>query len=117
LVFIFDPESTSYDIYMLGLFQFYFIAIVYVGIFAFAGWLPLAIIAKWRGVNRKTWFALGGAFVGLAAVILETTTMMGGFFYDFPKEMRLVPIVGGLFGGLAYWAVTVKSWSTAKEMA
>lgn len=116
LLFNSNYLSLSLDkMFPSGFFEFYWVAVVYVGIFAFPGWLPLAIIAKWQGANRKLWYILGGAFVGLAAVILETLTMMGGFFYDFPLEMRLIVPVAGLFGGLAYWVVTARPRNTGTE--
>jgi hypothetical protein len=115
LAFVFlDFSPASIDLFTSSLLQFYLVAIVYLGIFAFPGWLLMATIAKWQGAERKLWFVLGGAFVGLTAVILETTTMMGGFFYDFPKEMLLVPLIGGLVGGIAYWAVVGKHSGTWK---
>ena len=77
------------------------------------GWLVSALAAEMRSERRPLWFAIAGILTALLALFLAGRGR--GMF----SEMLLnaaIP-VGGLFGGLAYWAVAGKKSGSWKNQA
>jgi hypothetical protein len=69
--------------------------------YALPGWLISAIAAEFRKEQRRYWFAAAGVLTALSAFFLAG---MGRGLMSMPA-MFFGSLIGGFFGGLAYWAV------------
>jgi energy-converting hydrogenase Eha subunit A len=73
-------------------------------LYALPGWLVSVVAAEFRKERRRYWFAAAGVFTALLALFLAGT---GRLPLSMPA-MFFGSLIGGLFGGLVYWAVTGK---------
>ena len=77
----------------------------YTAMFALPGWLMTAIAAEYRNVRGKFWFAFAGL---LTAILAHSIALV------FADRMFAAPLivsgslVGGLCGGIIYWAIVGK---------
>ncbi len=81
------------------------------------GWLISVVTAEIRNERRKYWFAIAGLLTALLAQMLS-----GGVNYTIFADIFMIAaiLIGGLCGGLAYWAVVGKlsgKWKLAKPTA
>lgn len=73
-------------------------------IYGLPGWLISTVIAERRNIRSRRWFAIAGVLTAVLALLIA-----GRFQGLFPEiSLNLSCLVGGLFGGLAYWAVAGK---------
>jgi hypothetical protein len=72
--------------------------------YALPGWLISVLIAEARREQRRFWFAAAGVLTALLALFLAG---MGRIPLSMPA-MFFGSLIGGLCGGLAYWAVAGK---------
>jgi hypothetical protein len=70
-------------------------------LYALPGWLISVVIAEVRREQRRYWFAAAGVLTALLALLLAG---MGRIPLSMPA-MFFGSLIGGLFGGLVYWAV------------
>jgi hypothetical protein len=70
-------------------------------IFAFPGWLTAVCAAEIRKEQRKYWFGAAGVVTALAALFMSG---LGDALFQLPA-LFFGALIGGFFGGLAYWAV------------
>jgi cytochrome bd-type quinol oxidase subunit 2 len=92
-----------------GVFPFFvLVGLCVTALYAFPGWLVSVTIAEFWKEQRRFWFAAAGAltaFIALLALSLvgkeSGPLSMPGMFFG--------SIIGGFFGGLAYWAVAGRS--------
>lgn len=89
---------------------------LYTAIFAFPGWFIGVLVAERFGIRSMIWFALGGALVGLSAMILKWA-VIDGILYDSPSVNDLGPLISGFVGGLVYGMIAGKHSGTWKENA
>ncbi len=78
--------------------------------YAFPGWLICVVIAAYRSLNRRVYFLISGALTALLANALLEGLSGGGLMFNATGELGgvvLASIVGGAFGGWAYWRVAV----------
>ncbi|MGB8817231.1 MAG: hypothetical protein WCC66_04830 [Rhizobiaceae bacterium] len=73
-------------------------------LYALPGWLVTVIFAEWRSKRGRLFFAVTGFFTALLALILAG--MGRGIFAE--PLLHGASLVGGLCGGLAYWALAGK---------
>lgn len=92
------------------------VSFLYTAIFAFPGWFIGVLVAERFGIRTMIWFALGGALVGLSAMILKWA-VIDGIPYDSPSVNDLGPLLSGFVGGLVYWMIAGKHSGTMKENA
>ena len=69
--------------------------------YALPGWLITVVIAGFRRERRKYWFAAAGVLTALLALSLSSIWII---LLSAPA-MIFGSLIGGFFGGLAYWAV------------
>jgi hypothetical protein len=84
--------------------------------YALPGWLICVITAEFRNEKRRYWFAAAGVLTALLALFLAG---MGHLPLSMPP-MFFGSLIGGFFGGLAYWAVTGRRsghWRTRPELS
>jgi energy-converting hydrogenase Eha subunit A len=70
-------------------------------LYAPPGWLISVIAAEFRNERRRFWFAAAGVLTALLALFIAG---MGRGLMSMPA-MFFGSLIGGFFGGLAYWAV------------
>jgi hypothetical protein len=73
-------------------------------LYALPGWLISVATAEFRIEQRKYWFAAAGVLTALLALLLSG---MGLGAVSMPA-MFFGSLIGGFFGGLAYWAAAGK---------
>ena len=69
-------------------------------LYALPGWLISVVTAEFRNERRRYWFAAAGVLTALLALFLAG---MGLALISMPA-MFIGSLIGGFFGGLAYWA-------------
>jgi cytochrome bd-type quinol oxidase subunit 2 len=72
--------------------------------YALPGWLTSVVTAELRKEQRRYWFAAAGVLTALLALFLAG---MGGGLMSMPA-LFFGSLIGGFFGGLAYWGVAGK---------
>jgi energy-converting hydrogenase Eha subunit A len=82
--------------------------------FGLPGWLISVVLAEVRDERRKFWFALAGVLTALLAHLFAGGTYNSSFDGIF---MIASILAGGLFGGLAYWALTGRRSGSWKSVA
>jgi energy-converting hydrogenase Eha subunit A len=75
-------------------------------LYALPGWLISVVIAEIQTQQRKYWFSAAGALTALVALLLSG---MGIGAVSVPP-MFIGSLIGGFFGGLAYWAIAGRSF-------
>jgi hypothetical protein len=84
--------------------------------YALPGWLICVIAAEYRKEERRYWFAAAGVLTALLALFLAG---MGRGMLSMPA-MFFGSVIGGFFGGLAYWAVAGRrsgDWRSPQKSA
>ena len=82
-----------------------FIGGMMTAIYGLPGWLGSVILAEWKHRRSRRYFAIAGVLTALLALLIA-----GRFQGLFPEiALNLGCLIGGFFGGLAYWAVAGKS--------
>ncbi len=77
----------------------------YTAMFALPGWLITVITAEYRNEQRKYWFGIAGFFTAILAQLIAYV-FIGGMF---SAPVTLIgSLIGGLCGGVTYWAVVGK---------
>ena len=74
-------------------------------LYALPGWLISVVTAEFRHERSKLWFAAAGVFTALMALLLAGRGMG---MISMPA-MSIGSLIGGFFGGLAYWAAAGRS--------
>jgi hypothetical protein len=74
-------------------------------LYALPGWLISVVIAEIQTQQRKYWFSAAGVLTALLALLLSG---MGLGAVSMPA-MFIGSLIGGFFGGLAYWAIAGRS--------
>ncbi len=72
--------------------------------YALPGWLITVVIAGFRRERRKYWFAAAGVLTALLALSLSSMWII---LLSAPA-MIFGSLIGGFFGGLAYWVAAGK---------
>ena len=81
-------------------------------LYGLPGWLISVVYAEWRNVRHRVWFAIAGFLNGGLAILLSNN----GRFYTGDFILTSAIFIGGLAGGLAYWALAGKksgNWKVA----
>ena len=74
-------------------------------LYALPGWLISGVTAEYFNERRKYWFAAAGVLTALLALLLAGR---GTGMISMPA-MSVGSLIGGFFGGLAYWAAAGRS--------
>jgi hypothetical protein len=82
-------------------------------IYGLPGWLVTVIFAEWRDRRSRLFFAAAGVLTALLAMIIAG--MGHGLFSE--RLLHGACLIGGLFGGLAYWAIAGKSSANWRKPA
>lgn len=108
-----DGRWGSFHMYLREFPGMFVIGGMMTGIYGFPGWLISAVIAERKRFRSRRYFAAAGTLTALLALLLA-----GRFQGLFPESsLNLSCLVGGLFGGLAYWAAAGKRSGSWKETA
>lgn len=94
--------------------RFFFGGLTVTALYALPGWLISVIVAEFRKERRRFWFAAAGALTALLALFLAG---MGRGMLMMPA-MFFGSLIGGFFGGLAYWSATGQrsgGWRSRQE--
>ena len=82
-------------------------------LYGLPGWLMTVIFAEWRNRRGKLFFALTGLWTALLALFLAG--MGKGLFSE--ALLNIACLIGGVCGGLAYWAIAGKNSGNWKPSA
>ena len=77
------------------------------------GWLITVVAAEWQGKRGKYWFAVAGILTAILAILIASRGQR--LFADWLLNGGI--LVGGFFGGLAYWAIAGKTSGNWKQPA
>lgn len=82
-------------------------------IYGLPGWLITVVAAEWRGERGKYWFAIAGILTAILAIVIASRGQR--LFADWLLNGGI--LVGGFFGGLAYWPMAGKTSANWKQTA
>ncbi len=82
-------------------------------LYGLPGWLMTVVFAEWRVRRGKLFFALTGLWTALLALLIAG--MGKGLFSE--ALLSIACLIGGICGGLAYWAIAGKTSGNWKSPA
>ena len=91
----------SFYRYMRDLPAMFMVGLMMSALYGLPGWLISVIAAEWRQLRGAAYFAIAGILTAALAIFIG-----GRGKALFPETlMNIAILIGGLFGGLAYWAI------------
>lgn len=106
-----DGRWGSFHTYIRDFPAMFMVGGMMTAIYGFPGWLISVVIAEWKNLRSRRYFAVAGMLTAVFALLIA-----GRFQGLFPEvSLNLACLGGGFCGGLAYWAVAGKSsgqWRT-----
>ena len=103
----------SFHQYLKDFPAMFFVGAMMTAIYALPGWLVSVIAAERQARRGKFWFAIAGLATAALAILIA-----GRFQQLFSESaLNVFILIGGLFGGLAYWAVAGKQSGAWRQRA
>ena len=91
----------SFYRYVRDLPAMFIIGLMMTALYGLPGWLISVIAAEWRNLRGAAYFAIAGILTAALAIFIG-----GRGRALFPETlMNIAILIGGLFGGLAYWVI------------